>query len=67
MTSPTRPLPLAAKWISIAAALALVFWIATELAQQGYWLAVSVAAFVAMRLEESGDWRAAGIQFTSTD
>ncbi len=26
-----------------------------------------VAAFVAMRLEESGDWRAVGIQFTSTD
>lgn len=26
-----------------------------------------VAAFVAMHLEESGDWRAAGIQFSSTD
>ncbi|MDO5697340.1 MAG: ABC transporter permease subunit [Dermatophilus congolensis] len=48
MKSPTRPLPLAAKWIAIAAAVALVFWIATQLAQQGYWLAVSVAAFVGM-------------------
>ncbi len=45
-TSPYRLLG----WLALAAAVALVLWIATILAGQGHWLAVSVAAFVALCL-----------------
>ena len=36
------------KWLGIAAALALVLWVATTLAAQGHWLAVTVTAFVGL-------------------
>ncbi|AKT50278.1 ABC transporter permease subunit [Arsenicicoccus sp. oral taxon 190] len=41
---------LAIKWLLVAAALAVCFWLATQLATQGYALAVAVVAFVAMAI-----------------
>lgn len=41
---------LAIKWVAIAAALALCFWLATQLAAKGYAIGVAVVAFVAMAI-----------------